>query len=356
MALLDNVASIEDAPEVKEEDEILNSWNPIPLSPVLSGNHKRIEPSLLARIDGPALLYRRRVHTFQGPSQSAKTWLAMYATTQIIQRAGRVVYVDFEDGWEEFADRLRDLGVPISDAHERCAYISPEGWHVRAEERLSELLPGSDLLVMDGVTNAMAMMGLDPMDLLDVSRWTRLLRRFARLGCAVVQVDHVTKASEGRGQYAIGSVHKLNAVDGAVFGIEAVKPFGKGLSGSSRVRLHKDRPGALRRFAEGNDLGTLHLDSDPSTEKVTLGLLPPTRTKSDSGQFRPTHLMKMVSLVLESGPKEGLSKNQIETKVKGKATAVRTAVTVLVEEGYLKETKVGPKKLHSLIHPYKGDA
>lgn len=354
MALIENLPPLEPVTPPTEEDIVLDSWNPIPLGPLLAGPRRRLAPSLLTRIDGQALLYPKRVHTFQGESQSGKSWLAMLAAAQVLENGGRVVYVDFEDGWEEFTDRIQDLGIPHRDADARCRYIAPESWHVLAPSRLKRLLPDVDLLIMDGVTNAMGMMGLNPMEMVDVSYWTRNLRALASSGCAVVQIDHVTKSREGRGQYAIGSVHKMNAVDGAVYGLEAVKSFGKGLDGWARIRLHKDRPGALRRAAEGNVIGILQFASNTSTEAVSLKLEPPGTDKTASGNFRPTTLMGKVSTVLASTPEEGLSKNQIEGQVRGKTTAVRNALAALVEEGYVRETQVGQKKLHSLVHRFEG--
>ena len=92
----------------------------------------------------------------------------------------------------------------------------------------------------------------------------------------MASLDHVTKDREGRGRYAIGAVHKLNALDGGAYILENRHPFGVGRTGRSTVRVAKDRPGQLRRNAlpSGNGLhwyGDLVLKSvDEDFAEVTI--------------------------------------------------------------------------------------
>ena len=60
------------------------------------------------------------------------------------------------------------------------------------------------------------MHNLELNDNTDAAKYGRLLpQRLANLGAAVASLDHVTKSSEGRGRYALGAVHKVNALDDA---------------------------------------------------------------------------------------------------------------------------------------------
>ena len=70
-------------------------------------------------------------------------------------------------------------------------------------------------MVIDGVTEAMTMHGLELKDNADVAKFVELLPRpLARMGAAVVLVDHVAKDTGGRGRFAIGAPHKLAGIDG----------------------------------------------------------------------------------------------------------------------------------------------
>ena len=96
--------------------------------------------------------------------------------------------------------------------------------------------------VIDGVTEALTIFGLDLNDNADSARWYQQLPRpIVRRGAAVLLIDHVTKDREGRGRFAIGAQHKLAGVDVA-YGVEVVEPFGGGRDGLVKVTVAKDRP------------------------------------------------------------------------------------------------------------------
>jgi hypothetical protein len=65
----------------------------------------------------------------------------------------------------------------------------------------------------------------------------------------------VTKAEEARDRYALGAVHKLNALDGAQYLLDDRRQFGVGITGTSMVRIAKDRPGQLRVHALPSSTG-----------------------------------------------------------------------------------------------------
>jgi len=119
----------------------------------------------------------------------------------------------------------------------------------------------------DGVTEAMSLQGLELKDNADVAKFVVLLpRSLARMGGAVVLVDHVAKDRNGRGRFAIGAQHKLAGIDGAAYSIEVIRPFGRGMRGLSRLTVTKDRPGFVRpNAAYGKGAGPVHLHSSPTT-------------------------------------------------------------------------------------------
>ena len=93
----------------------------------------------------------------------------------------------------------------------------------------------------------MVLHGLNPIDNRDVAVFiSKLPRLIAASGPATVCLDHVPKAEEARGRYAIGGVHKLNAIDGAAYVLETRDPIDVNRTGRSTILVSKDRPGQLR--------------------------------------------------------------------------------------------------------------
>ena len=118
--------------------------------------------------------------------------------------------------------------------------------HLGVAAVMEDLKP--TLVILDGVTEAMTLFGLEIKDNRDAARFARSLSKWlAGYGAAVVEIDHVVKNAETRGRYAIGGVHKLNAITGAAYTLDNRTPFGIGRTGKSAVMISKDRPGQLRR-------------------------------------------------------------------------------------------------------------
>jgi len=199
----------------------------------------------------------------------------------------------------------------------------------------------------------MVMHGLNPLDNADVAIFNMLLiRPQTDAGAAAVALDHVTKDRENRGRYAIGAVHKLNAVSGAGYVLENRAPFGIGLTGRSAIKIAKDRLGQLRPHAlrSSNSMhwyGDLVLESH-DRDFAEVSVEPPHERDEE---FRPTALMKQIAeLLAEKGP---LSKNKIETAIRGKTDYKRQALTLLILDGYVSDGDA--KNPHQLLKPFEAD-
>jgi hypothetical protein len=105
--------------------------------------------------------------------------------------------------------------------------------------------------------------GLRPTDDVDVAEMQLLPKALAKLGPAVLLIDHVVKEKQSRGRYATGSQHKLSGITGAAYTIEPQARFAIGTSGSSVVLIVKDRPGGVR--------GHTH---KVGSDRMAIGLLP----------------------------------------------------------------------------------
>lgn len=341
------------------------SWRPVDLTAVLSGDHDPALPTVGRRDDGVGLFYPGRLHTVASESEGGKTWLLMVAAAAEMNAGHAVLYLDFEDDEAGVVGRLLALGAGPETIAARFCYIRPDeaitalGNRADLAQALGDLRPR--LAVLDGITEAMSLHGLEMKDNTDIARFGKLLPRWiADQGPASVGLDHVTKDRDTRGRYAIGGVHKLNGVNGAALLLENRVPFGIGNIGRSSVLIAKDRPGQLRRHAlpagEGlHWLADLVIDS-PADAAGTYVEARLARPNGDAPAFRPTALMAKISAALAhaSAP---LSKQDIEARVRGKRVAdVRTALAALIDEEYVTVSR-GPRGaiLHALVKPFGGE-
>jgi hypothetical protein len=216
----------------------LTSWEPVDLTAALAGED--VPPAtVLARVDGVALLYPGRTHMFQGESESLKTWAALIAAAQELEHGNAVLWIDYEDDEVGVTQRLRSLGVAADVIRERFTYIRPDeplndrqGRATPGNVRLGQLLEQRTytLAVIDGTTEAMATEGLNLIDNTDIATWARrLAKRLAATGAAVTSLDHVVK-NRGEGvsnRYAIGGQHKLAGLTGAAYRFDIVRPLAR---------------------------------------------------------------------------------------------------------------------------------
>ena len=229
-------------------------WQPVDLGAVLDGTYQPPQPTVGRREDGTGMLYPGRAHTVVSETEGGKTWLALSWALDEMNAGHHVVYIDFEDDEGGVVGRLLLLGAHRDLIRAQFHYLRPEmaiGTGINRDD-LDRVLSAYEptLGVIDGITEAMTVHGLNPLDNADAATFGRLLpKRITEAGAACASLDHVTKAAEGRGRYALGAVHKLNALNGAAYLLENRTPFGVGLTGRSTIRIAKDRPGQLRRNA-----------------------------------------------------------------------------------------------------------
>lgn len=325
------------------------SWLPVNLREARANAHDgRRAPSVLRRHDDVPLFYRGTVNALIGESESGKSWVALLACTQELEAGGAVTYLDFESDEVEVTDRLLALGVDAEDIFDRFTYVRPEEAGT-AEDFASYL--SADLIILDGITEAMALYALSPLDNSDYALFhAALCKPLTKGGAAVVTIDHVTKSKDGRGTYALGGQHKKAALDGCALIVDPVEPFGRERHGWSRLTIAKDRRGYVRRHQVGKSvIGTFNLNSldDHNAE----AWIEPATTDT-AGARKPTACMEAVSRLLEEvGPK---SKNQVEGAVSFAPLTVRRALDELVRGGHIKQ-EAGPRNaiVNRLVDPYR---
>lgn len=339
-----------------------STWQRVDLTDVLDGEWAPPEPDLMRRTDGRCLLYKGMVHTFQGESESGKSMLAQAVAAEILTDGGRVLYLDFESDRGTVAPRILQLGAPRDDVAARFDYLNPD------EDPTSPLSAGYphwqgilrteyDLVVIDGVNEALSVFGKSIIDNDDVTAWGRTFpRAIAReTGAAVVCIDHVTKSKDGRGRFAIGAQAKLSYLTGASYTVEPEEFLAPGKVGRLLVRVGKDRPGGVRAFAgeyRGEDrsqlAATVTIDSRGEGIRYSCAAAPKQAPAPDpEAVFRPTYLMEKVSREYERAAEERvtLTVRMLRAAVAGKTDAVDQARAVLAAEGYIArsdESKTAP--------------
>lgn len=262
------------------EEETHTTWWPITGQALLAGNPDP-PPDLFEREDGVFLLYRGRVNAFVGEPESAKSWGAQAAAVECIQHGGSVLMIDCENSLNSVAERMLALGLSEYEFARSFAYMRPDEIMTRDTHAHADFVrtieTGYDLIIVDGITDCMAMLALDPLDNKDAGTFDRfLLKPMAATGAAVLAIDHMVKAREGRGAWAIGSQHKKAAITGGQYIFEKVHDFGRGMKGMSRVVVAKDKAGYVRQHQVGDKLIAEFWLDGTVEGKVTWELLIPT--------------------------------------------------------------------------------
>ena len=187
------------------------------------------------------------------------------------------------------------------------------------------------LVVIDALTGALTLHGLDPNSGREVELFSReVIDPLRAHGAAVVMLDHLVKDPERRGRFSIGSERKLAAVD-VHLGLELLEPLSRGGTGRAILKTHKDRPGHLPR----PDTGVLEVISHAATGAVT-GKLHAPGTPTEKKPFRPTRLMEKASRFLEAQAAP-VSSSKVLNAIGGNADAARLAIDLLITEHYVGE-------------------
>lgn len=211
------------------------------------------------RSDGVAMFYRAEVNTVFGESASGKSWIALIACVDVLRRSGSVVYFDAEDGPHPIAQRLKALGASPDDLA-RFTYVRPSGWSIAGRDLQANAVRAADLVVVDATTEFLAAMGLSSNSDTDVARFMEWLPKWAaRLGPAVVVIDHTAKDSGNRNG-PVGSQHKRSAVDGAAYYVHPVHMLKRNGEGLSRVYVNKDKQGGVGAHTVHTSHGELFAD------------------------------------------------------------------------------------------------
>lgn len=215
------------------------------LTMLANGTLEQPTAEVVYRSDHVGMFYPGCTHTVFGEPGVGKSWVAQFSCAEQLKRGGHVLYLDYESNFRQVAQRLYNLGVPVSAMRERLTYRgatgdpanpsttlehphTPHDGNTMAEAiytKFTELIEAHPytLAVIDGVASAMSAGGYDNNSNDDAVTFSRELPEFIanHSGAAVLMVDHVTKAAGNR-RYAMGAGQKLARVTGASFRADAI--------------------------------------------------------------------------------------------------------------------------------------
>lgn len=340
------------------------SWWPCGLDATLDNDEPEPAPEFLTRSDGHGTWYRGRVNGIIGPSESGKTWVALHGLAQAVHAGHRVTILDFEDTERGVIGRLLALGLSPEQIRDHVAYIAPdEPFHPYLptgrdlHEHLDQWKP--DVLLLDGFNAAMTIQGLELMSNKDAtSFFQQILNPLADRDITVAYVDHTPKDKANESSGGIGAQAKRSMTKGCTLRVDVIKPFGKGQEGRLRIIADKDRQGFVRGVSAPSKMGhwvgdvTVHSTADGD---VRITFDPPEgfdpERPEQPATFRPTVLMGRVSTWLQDHP--GAGRNEVIDGVTGNEKHVKTALRVLVEEGWVTiEKGRNNKSLHTFVAPF----
>lgn len=320
--------------------DTVGRWNvatPDDITAILNGTHTQTIADTLQLTDQTHLIYTGKVNSLSGEPSTGKTWIALHAAHQQISNNNNIMIIDFEDTLTTTVQRLATLGTNPTHLAQHLHYIEP-GTAARGGSvppQILDLAATCTLVIIDSSGEAMAAVGSNQMDDNDVATWlARVPRTIAKQGPAVLLLDHVTKDTDNRGRWAIGSQRKLAGITGIAINATTITAFAKDRPGRIKLTCAKDRPGnhhvgaTIAEITVTPQNGALHIEAHP----------PQTTTQSDETvpRFRPTHLMEQVSRTLEAaGP---TTKNTICKSINSKRIHVIAAIECLIEEGHITVT------------------
>jgi hypothetical protein len=329
----------------ENEEVTTSSW--IPREIWNEDFEKELPPTMLRREDGNHLLYAGKVNALFGESESGKTWVALEAVRQELEKGNCVFYIDFEDSARGIFNRLKTLKCD-TEKLKSFKYANPDeplgdGIGEIMKTEIGKYLP--TLIVVDGVNAAMNLLGLDLEKNKDATTFSqKVLKPLKIFGAGILTIDHVTKSKDNRGNYAIGAQAKRADIDGVAIACDVSMPFGRGIDGCLELKVTKDRPGFVRAICpDAKTLGVANIRNGKD-ESISVSISGGTIAIASADSR-----LELVSQFMEAhGYEMGL--NEIREKIRKEGNKIgnneiSTALTSLVMSGHITLKEEGQKKL-----------
>ena len=209
-----------------------------------------IEATIGIREDKAGLMYAGAVNALIGDPEEGKSLAATALAVHTARAGGTVVWMDLDhNGAKGFRGRLQDLGG--GDLLGRIRFAQPDDRDGVAAVVKWVVENAPEMFVVDSIGELLPMFGASPDSADDYTRIHRaVLTSAARVGSAVVVIDHLAKGNDSRAYGSTGTIAKKRAIDGAMYRVDATKKFVPGKGGEATLRLLKDRHGSIRSRAD----------------------------------------------------------------------------------------------------------
>jgi hypothetical protein len=322
---------------ILEEDEAAAMQSPfVDISAYLDGDCELVKPTVAEVLPDRCLFYAGAINEVHGEPSVGKTNILLAAAGAVLEKGGKVFYLDPEDSPARIIPRALSLGINRAAMRTGFFYLQDPTPEIYDEAHRWAERERPKLVILDGFAEALAREGLDeniPADVL--AFFHNRMRPFTDAGSAVVIADHVAKSNEMRGRWARGSGAKMGRYDGASYEIVLGESYTPTKPGNVRLKVAKDRNGGVG--AIGATAFELHFaPKDFGGTEVTWALAP------DS--FRPTVLMSKIIEHLRSF-KEA---TKTELRDLGNHGGVDKALQLLLKEKTVVMEVKGNKHIFSL--------
>lgn len=305
-----------------------------------------------SRTLGERMFYAYAVWMLAGHKKAGKSWCMVMQAADMIAAGEPVVYIDNENGWEVFVERLLSLGVDPDKADELLVYVPfpaarPTLDELRREfEAIAAELPGA-FVVIDSLRSFMSVYGLNPNADVEVEQFlgpimgaVKNLPVEDRITVGII--DHSNrKTAEGDEYAAAGSQAKAAGVD-AVYFFKKEQRFSATEPGLVKVIAVDDRRGRLdferyyRIGGQGEDR-PLHFEHADANEVGTMG-----------------RARQAVSDFLADNEGERYTANAVvgNKAVTGKAEILRAALELEATHATFVHKQPNPKRKESWLYYY----
>lgn len=266
------------------------------------------------------VFYRGQTHGLVGKRDAGKSLFMALVARDILNGGGSVLWIDHEQGARRVLRRMDQFGTNEEALAERF-YLVDQARDLPPRDAI-EAFAGVDLVVLDALTGQLASSGLNDNHAVDIDLvYDAICKPLAHAhGACFVSIDHVP---HGEGDRPLGSQRKSSAPDAELI-LKCVGRFKPGEGGRARLVVGRDRDGAIVGcefiLEPGADMEFRVTVSEVST--------------TDSGEFRPTALMKKCSQYLEAQA-HPVSRRDVERNVEGKAQYLRAGLDILIAEGFV---------------------
>ncbi len=210
-------------------------------------------PAYGTRDDARALFYAGEVNLIFGDPESGKTWLALAAAREVLGEhgTGRVLVIDLDhNGPEATVSRLLSLGAAqaaLSD-RERFLFVEPEDRSHLLSVVADMKVWTPTVVVLDSLGELLPLLGSSSNSADEYTDAHRaVLKPLAKVGAAVLVIDHLAKNTESRTLGPGGTAAKRRTIGGVSLRVTIHEAFAPGKGGSAWLGVNKDRHGGLRR-------------------------------------------------------------------------------------------------------------